>query len=258
VVETSHRALDEWFDGDQLDDSVWVPYYLAHWSSRDRSAATYEIDGEGLRLRIPGEQRLWCPGLHEEPIRVSCIQSASFSGPVGTTIGSQPFRDGLKVQERQPTMWGYTPTFGRIEVTMRGSVTERSMLAFWLSGIEDRPERSGEICVVEIFGSDLTDGGAHIGLGVHAFRDPKLEEDFSTTFVPIDVSAEHTYGVEWRPGGVRFSVDSEVVGASEQSPDYPMQLMIGVFDFPGRPGPDDHVPEMVVSRVRGRPIDATA
>lgn len=32
-------------------------------------------------------------------------------------------------------------------MTVRGSVTERSMFAFWMSGIEDQPERSGEICV---------------------------------------------------------------------------------------------------------------
>jgi len=250
--------LDERFQGDALDESIWVPYYLAHWSSREGSAASYELTDRGLRLQVPPEQGLWCPLLHDEPLRVSCIQSASFSGPVGSSLGPQPFRAGLTVAEEQPTMWGYTPTYGVVEVTMRGRVTDRSMFAFWLSGIEDRPERSGEICVAEIFGSDFEDGSAHVGIGVHAFRDPLLEEEFSTSLLPIDVSDDHTYGVEWRPDGLRFSIDSEVVRTSAQSPNYPMQLMIGVFDFPDRPGPDDHVPEMTVSRVRGRPFDAMA
>ncbi len=154
-------------------------------------------------------------------------------------------------------MWGFTPTYGRVEVTMRGNLTERSMFAFWMSGIEDQPERSGEICVAEIFGSDITEEGAMIGIGVHAFRDPRLEEEFSKTLVAIDVTRDHTYGVEWSRDGIRFSIDSTEVGSSEQSPDYPMQLMIGVFDFPDRPGPEDHTPEAVVSGVRGRPIGPT-
>jgi hypothetical protein len=34
----------------------------------------------------------------------------------------------------------------------RAVVSPRSMVAFWMSGIEDTPERSGEICVMEVFG----------------------------------------------------------------------------------------------------------
>ena len=40
----------------------------------------------------------------------------------------------------------------------RPSITARSMFAFWMSGIEDRPERSGEICVAEMFGDAVADG----------------------------------------------------------------------------------------------------
>lgn len=41
-----------------------------------------------------------------------------------------------------------------------------------------------------------------------------------------------------------------------QAPDYPMQLMIGVFDFPAKGTADDRVavPELVVSHVRGRAL----
>jgi hypothetical protein len=43
----------------------------------------------------------------------------------------------------------------------------------------------------------------------------------------------------------------------EEAPDYPMQLMIGVFDFPARDGSGkwaDHVPELVVSSITGSPL----
>jgi hypothetical protein len=143
------------------------------------------------------------------------IQSASFSGAVGSTSGPQPFRDALVVREQQPTLWGYAPTYADIEIRMRARVDAAAMFAFWLAGIEDSPERSGEICVAEVFGSSIRDGRAEVGMGIH------------------------------------------LVHRIDQSPDYPMQLMIGVFDFAARrrPGDPSFVPELVLSQVRGRPRD---
>jgi hypothetical protein len=249
-------ALDERFEGDTLDTEVWFPYYLPHWSSRARSAATWTVSDGLLRLTIPFDQQLWCAELHEEPLRVSCIQSGSFAGPLHTTVGQQPFRDGLIVQEEQPTLWGYTPHFGRIEVRMRAVVSGQSMFAFWMSGIEDRPERSGEICVAEVFGDTVGPRSASVGMGVHAFRDPALAEAFATEDLSIEVSEFHTYGVDWTPGALAFMVDGVAVRRLDQSPDYPCQLMLGVFDFPARAGPgrDVPVPELVVSHVRGQPL----
>jgi beta-glucanase (GH16 family) len=142
---------------------------------------------------------------------------------------------------------------------MRGVVTARSMFAFWMSGIEDRPEHSGEICVAEVFGDAVRSGSADVGMGVHRFRDPALVEEFSTAPLAIDVTEFHTYGVDWRPGSLVFTVDGEVVRRLDQAPDYPMQLMIGVFDFPAKAAADDvaddvavPVPQLVVSHVRGQ------
>jgi hypothetical protein len=256
-VVISRLELDERFTGGMLDTDVWFPYYLPHWSSRARSAATFSLHGGELHLSVPVDQPLWCADLHEEPLRVSCIQSGSFAGPLGSTTGQQPFREGLKVREEQPTMWGYTPLYGHVEVRMRGLITARSMFAFWMSGIEDRPERSGEICVAEVFGDAVGDGSADVGMGLHRFRDPALVEEFSADPLGLDVAEFHTYGVDWRPGSLVFTVDGEAVRWLDQAPDYPMQLMIGVFDFPAKAAADDvevPVPQLVVSHVRGRPL----
>ncbi|WP_345771660.1 glycoside hydrolase family 16 protein [Geodermatophilus sabuli] len=248
--------LDERFAGEDLDTDVWSPYYLPHWSSRAGSAATYEVrDGE-LRLSIPADQPLWCPDLHAEPLRVSCLQTGSSAGPLGSTVGQQPFADGLVVREEQPTFWGYTPHHGHVEVTLRATLTERSMFSLWLSGIEDVPERSGEICVVEVFGDTVRDGTAAVGMGLHRFRDPALTEDFTAERYPLDVAAFHTYAVDWAPGSLVFTIDGEVVRRLDQAPDYPVQLMLGLFDFPARAAPgrtEVPVPELVVTSVRGRP-----
>ena len=91
---------------------------MPQWSSRAESAATHVTCGSELRLTIPPEQGLWCPADHD-PLRDSGIQSGVFSGPVGSTIGQQPFRDGLVVRESQPTQWGWTPHYGLIEVRAR-------------------------------------------------------------------------------------------------------------------------------------------
>lgn len=239
-------------------DRGWTLAYLPAWSSRAAAAADARTGPEGLRLAIGPEHPVWCAGTHAPPLRVSAVQSGSWSGPVGSTQGQQPFRDGLVVREEQPARWAYTPRYGRVEVTCRATVGPGSMFSAWLVGVEDVPERSGEICLVEVFGDTLgtdEDGmpTAAVGSGVHPFRDPALREEFAAPRMPIDVAAWHTFAVDWRPGSVAFAVDGTPTRVLDQAPDYPLQLMLGVFDFPEAPhavtGPA--VPELVVARVRG-------
>jgi hypothetical protein len=258
-MTTASPGFFDDFAGTALDTAVWVPHYLPMWSSRAASAASYRVAGSELRLAIPPEQEPWCAADHEEPLRVSGIQSGVFSGPVGSTIGQQPFREGLLVQEFQPTQWGWTTKFGRLDVRARMVLDPRSMASVWMVGLEDAPERSGEICVFEIFGDALgtDDRGlptAAVGEGIHPFRDPTLVEDFATTRLAIDVAQFHTYGAQWQPGRVTFSVDGALIRTVNQAPDYPMQLMVAVFDFPAKPVATDApavVPELVVDWVRG-------
>jgi hypothetical protein len=244
------------FDGPDLDTGVWIPHYLPMWSSRAESAATYEVTGSELRLTIPPEQGLWCPQDHD-PLRVSGIQSGVFSGEVGSTIGQQPFREGLVVREFQPTQSGWTPHYGVLEVRARMNLSPRSMASVWMVGLEDEPTRCGEICIVEVFGDTIArdDGetSAAIGSGIHPFRDPTLIEDFAAPRLAIDVNEFHVYAADWAPGRVDFSVDGRHVRTVEQSPAYPMQMMVAVFDFPGKPtSPEqqEHIPELVVDYVR--------
>ena len=244
------------FEGTDLNGDVWIPHYLPQWSSRAESAATYEVAGSELRLTIPAGQGLWCPDDHDPPLRVSGVQSGVFSGEVGSTIGQQPYRDGLVVREAQPTQWGWTPEYGRLEVRARMEISPRSMAAVWMVGLEDEPSRSAEICIFEVFGDALSieDGEptAAVGMGVHPFRDPSISDDFAALRVAIDVTEFHVYAADWRPGQVDFLVDGRHVRTVHQAPDYPMQMMVAVFDFPNRADapPADHVPLLAVDYVR--------
>jgi hypothetical protein len=235
------------FDASALDTEVWIPHYLPQWSSRAESAATYAIADSELRLTIPPEHGRGCPGDHD-PLKVSGVQSGVFSGPVGTTIGQQPVHEGALVREFQPTQWGWTPHYGILEIRARMDISPRSMAAVWMVGLEDEPERCGEICIFEVFG----DAPQSVGMGVHPFRDPALSEEWDAPEVAIDVSEHHVYAADWQPGRVDFTIDGEHVKTVNQAPDYPMQMMVAVFDFPAKPGPADHVPELAVDWIRGR------
>jgi hypothetical protein len=252
------RFVDD-FDGTDLDTEVWIPHYLPMWSSRAESAACYSVVRSELRLAIPPEQGLWCAGDHEPPLRVSGIQSGIYSGEVGSTDGQQPFRDGQLVREFQPPQWGWTPHYGLLEVRARMELSPRSMASVWMVGLEDRPERCGEICIFEVFGDALAeeDGRptAAVGMGVHPFRDPALTDEFEAPPLALDVTEFHVYAADWRPGRVDFTIDGQRVKTVDQAPDYPMQAMVAVFDFPEKAGsaPPDHVPALLVDEVRGGP-----
>ena len=175
------------------------------------------------------------------------LQSGVFSGEVGSTVGQQPFRDGQVVREHQPAHWGWTPLYGLIEVRARMELSPRSMASVWMVGLEQEPERSGEICVFEVFGEAIDE----VGSGIKPIRDPSLSWGFDAPRRAIDVAEPHVYAADWRPGRVDFLVDGERVKTIDQAPAYPLQIMVAVFDFPDKGGPGDHVPLLAVDWIRG-------
>jgi hypothetical protein len=247
-------AFEDDFDGADLDTEVWLPHYLPAWSSRADTAATYQVRDSCLTLTIAPDQGLWCADDHTPAMRVSGIQSGNWSGPVGSTTGQQPYRSGVTVREEQEAFWGWTPGSGYIEMRARGVVGPRSMFALWMVGLEDEPTRSAEICVAEIFGKTVVRGqSAAVGMGLHAFRDPAVPENFEAMRMPLDVEDFHTYAVDWSPGRADFRVDGELVRSCAGPPAYPMQLMLAVFDFPEEPSGDgpEPAPQFVVDHLRG-------
>jgi hypothetical protein len=239
--------FEDTFETDELDRTRWLPHYLPQWSSRERSAARYELRDGRLRLRIDADQEPWCPALDGE-IRVSSLQTGVFAGPLGSRIGQHPFHPDAVVTEEQAELRLYTPCYGRIEVRLAAPADSNAMGALWMIGFEDDPARSGEICVCELFGSEISAGEALVGVGTRRFADPRLEGDFEKVPVAIDAADFHDYAAEWTPGRVVFSVDGEPIKTVAEAPDYPMQLMLGVYELePGGAYPK----ELVVEHVRG-------
>lgn len=90
-------------------------------------------------------------------------------------------------------------------------------------------------------------------MGIKAFRDPALSQDFAAPRVRIDVTEPHLYSVSWDAEEAAFAVDGVVMRRCPRPPMYPLQLMLGVFDFPHwSTGDDAHlVPRLVVDRLAG-------
>jgi hypothetical protein len=112
------------------------------------------------------------------------------------------------------------------------------------------------LCVAGVIGSEIYGPQTAVGMGMHRFRDPALTEAFTKVPLELDTTEDHDHAVDRTARDVVFEVDSREVRRVGQSPDYPMQLMIGVFDFRARrdPGETGLVPELVVRRVHGRPL----
>ncbi|MFO7171147.1 MAG: glycoside hydrolase family 16 protein [Chloroflexota bacterium] len=242
----------EWhdeFDGAGLDLAKWVPYYLPQWSSRSRSAPNYQLRDSCLVLQITEDQQPWCPEFDGE-IKASSVQTGLFAGPVGSRQGQLQFSPQLVVREAQTNVRLYTPQYGYIECRARCCATAGVHVSLWMIGYEDVPAHSGEIAVFEVFGKDLAEHSAVVCSGVHPWGDPALSEAFYCDPLPIDATQFHRYAVEWTPRHIDYFVDDQLLRRIEQSPAYPLQLMLSIFE---RPGGDQRAPyprEFAVDYVR--------
>jgi hypothetical protein len=230
--------FDESFDGPALDPVRWIPAYLPHWSTPELTAARYELRDGRLHLRIDADQRPWCPDFDGD-LRVSSIQTAEFAGPLGSSVGGHRFHPDAVVRTAQVNRILYTPHHGLIELRSRALDDPRLMVALWMIGVGDEPGHTGEICVMEIFGQDVAPDRARVGMGVHPFGDGALVDDFDQVELELDAREFHTYGALWEADQVAWYVDDRLVRTVRQSPAYPLQLMLDIYEFP----PDGDAPD---------------
>lgn len=223
--------FDESFTEPELDPDRWVAHYLPHWTTPERSAARYELEPGLLRLRVDADQPAW--RVEDGEMRVSNIQTGTFSGPLGSLIGQHRHRPDLAVTTPQAVRRLYTPSSGLAEAVLRASPDSTCMLAFWLVGFEEEsPSSSGEICVAELFGDAIGPRHSGVRMGVKAHNDPHLHDDMEEIALNLDATDWHTYSAEWTPDRVRYFVDDRLVRAVHQRIDYPLQLMVDLFEFP--------------------------
>lgn len=251
---TFELDFDEAFDGDRLDEGRWLPYYLPHWSTWELAAARYALHDGTFQLRIDADQPPWCPSL-DGALRVSSLQTALWAGDPGSTSGQHQFDPPATVQNGPHDRRLYLPTYGRFEARLTASADPRLMVAFWMIGLGDLPEHSAEICVCEIFGTDVSPGTARIGVGVHPHQDSAIIDDFERVELPLDVTTFHDYAAEWTSEGVSFFIDGQHVKTVAQAIAYPMQFMLGLYESPldrdADPSEGDYPKQVSIAFVRG-------
>lgn len=128
------------------------------------------------------------------------------------------------------------------------------MLAIWLVGFEEAsPHESGEICIAELFGTAIGQQHSQVRLGVKAHHDPRLHTAMIDLVLDLNAADEHTYAAEWDAHSVRFYVDDLLVHMVPQGLNYPLQLMVDLFEFPADDQRDvaDYPKSAKVRAVRG-------
>lgn len=224
-------VFNDEFETSTLDTGKWLPFYLPHWSSRAQSTPSYTFEESCLVLQIVQDQPPWCPEFDGE-VRCSSIQTGTFSGDVGTAIGQHKFSDACSVREAQNNVQLYTPQYGYFEIRAKGPTTSANHVSLWMIGYEDTPERSSEIAVFELLGAYTNPTSSRVGYGVHPWGDPAIRDEFYTEFFPMDAAQFHIYGVEWTPTHLDFYIDNVKIRTINQSPDYPMQIMLSIYEHP--------------------------
>ncbi|MBW4438250.1 MAG: glycoside hydrolase family 16 protein [Pleurocapsa minor GSE-CHR-MK-17-07R] len=220
------------FEGPAIDTAKWVPYYLPQWSSRAQTAPRHSFGPGGFALHIDVDQPPWCPEFDGQ-VKCSSIQTGVYSGPVGSTAGQHGLRLNAIVREAQPTIRTYTPQYGYFEVRCRAVAAQGNVSALWMIGFEENPVESGEIAIFEVFGEHATPTQSEVRYGVHPWQDDALKDEFYREVLSFDATAFHIYAAEWTPTHIDFYIDNVKRQTIRQSPAYPMQFMLGLYELPG-------------------------
>lgn len=255
MPQAPDRAPDfeDLFSAPALRGDLWVDHYLPHWTTPDRSQARYEmVQPSGVRSRIDQDQLDWRE--EDAPLRVSNLQTASFSGPLGSDRGIHRHRpDGLTVRTETGQRLLWAPASGRVDITISASIDPGCMIAAWLVGIENlSPNDSGEICIFEIDAGAVGDDLSRARCGLKAHGDSRLATDMVEVSIPVDAARPHTWSVVWGPAGTLIGCNGAVVKRSPAAPDYPMALLIDLFELgPRSTDPRDYPKSAIIHSVRG-------
>jgi hypothetical protein len=210
------------------------------------------VDATGLRLLIAEDQLDWRE--EDAPMRVSNLQTGVFSGPLGSIRGTHRHRsDGLSVRTVTPERLLWAPSSGRVDITVSASVDDGCMLAAWLVGVENlSPQHSGEICLFEIDSHAIGQGETRARCGLKAHGDSSLVTDMAEVIVPINAAVPHTWSVIWGPEGTVIGCEGVVVRRFTAAPDYPMVLMLDLFELgPRSTTPGAYPKTAAIHSVRG-------
>jgi hypothetical protein len=135
------------------------------------------------------------------------------------------------VHTHTPMRLLWAPSAGRVDVRVSASRDPDCMLAAWLVGTEHDDEcAAGEVCIFEIDAAAVGEKTTARS-GVKAHRDVRLTTDVIEVELPFDASTPHTWTAIWGDGETTIGCEGVVVRHLRQAPDYPMFLMVDLFEI---------------------------
>lgn len=218
------------FENNILNKKYWHEFYLPQWSTREKSRPSYRIENNQLTLYIADKQKPWCPKWNGE-IRVSNLQTGVFSGKVGSNQGQHHFVNGLVVNEEQEKDIKVALKRGYVEFKGKCNISNENVAALWLIGIEEERKESAEICLFELVGTNVKRESSIIGYGIHPFGDDTITDCFINREININVSKWNIYGLNWVEDKIEFYINGDLIDTIHQSPNYPMQIMLNLYDL---------------------------
>jgi Glycosyl hydrolases family 16 len=214
------------FEGTVLNLSKWFPFMLPHWSTLEDSAARYKLEKGSLKLLIEDDQQLWLANSD----RASNLQTAHYSGTKGSSTGQFKYNPNFVVNQDLEIVKNYVPKFGYFETRIKAVPVVGYHIALWMIGF-DAPH-AGEIRVFEIHGGNVSLEKSRVDYGILAWNDPNLRDECFEDQLSINAAEYHIYAIDWTPTHVDFFVDNMKIRTIQQSPQYPMQFMLGIYERP--------------------------
>ena len=207
----------------------------------------------GLRLSIPAGQALLVPGPARRR-RCGCrrCRPATGRGPWAAPSASRRSATASSSARSSPSCWATRRTSG----ASRSSAARDVWAAVDVLGVDGRPRGPARALRGDLHRRGLRRRAAP-PLRRRRQRDqgdprPRRSPRSSRLRGPRSTSPSRTSTASTGAPTASTSSSTGAGRAPRRSrPDYPMQLILGVFDFPDRPGPDGHEPELVVRAVRG-------
>lgn len=220
--DTSRWFLDfnEEFDEPVLNPRKFSDLYLPHWTDGVLGKANYELVDGSIKLKIDENQHGWRQGTKQQ---ISSIQT-------GMRDGLHIWDKTLDIGAHYPAIDNYRTKYGYFELRAKAQKGGGIHSAWWMVGDQHQYDKAAEIDIFEILGKDIHDDKSKVWVTIHPWYDTVIRKQRLDYWVDGDISADyHIYGFEWTPKGMKWYFDGKLVRETQQSPDYKMYTLLGIY-----------------------------
>lgn len=232
-------AQDE-FNETFLDEDLWFKWYMPHWTLRERCEANYELVDGKIELLITPEMQPWDPE-HDNETVISGIQTAEKDE-------LHQWTNYPDINHHEPTVNNHLQKYGYYEIRAKIAKGGGLHSAWWMIGFQqDAPlwEQSIQTAEVDIFEALGRNGTTNLKYNLIRWGDKSLTSSNVLYERPVgfDMSEDfHVYGFDWDETSMRLYIDGQLFAAYDQSVQYPMLTLLGLYEkrhLTGWSGPFD-------------------